>query len=302
MVMLIVGGTGMLYGGLVGAAVFMVAHHYLSGINADLLAILARRLPDRHRDVRARRCARRLLCACRGLAHRPQAGGEAMSVALRTVGLASTSAAFAPSTPYRSLCTRGERHAVIGPNGAGKTSLINLAHRGASTQRRRRVPGRGAHHAPSARPARQARPRAHFPDQQPVSGADRAAIGAAAVCEQRGVATNPWRPIAGMRCGDRRCARDPAHAAPSPHRRRSRKGTCLRPAAAGGDRAGAGVQAAHPPARRAGRRRAQGRERGAVPRHRRPARRRDGAVDRARHGYRVPLCAADHRARGRVRS
>ena len=34
MVMLIVGGTGMLYGGLVGAAVFMVAHHYLSGIDA----------------------------------------------------------------------------------------------------------------------------------------------------------------------------------------------------------------------------------------------------------------------------
>lgn len=33
MVMLIVGGTGMLYGGLVGAAVFMVAHHYLSDIN-----------------------------------------------------------------------------------------------------------------------------------------------------------------------------------------------------------------------------------------------------------------------------
>ena len=34
MVMLIVGGTGMLYGGIVGAAVFMVAHHYLSDINA----------------------------------------------------------------------------------------------------------------------------------------------------------------------------------------------------------------------------------------------------------------------------
>jgi len=33
MVMLIVGGTGMLYGGLVGAAVFMVAHHYLSDLN-----------------------------------------------------------------------------------------------------------------------------------------------------------------------------------------------------------------------------------------------------------------------------
>ena len=34
MVMLIVGGTGMLYGGLIGAAVFMIAHHYLSDINA----------------------------------------------------------------------------------------------------------------------------------------------------------------------------------------------------------------------------------------------------------------------------
>ena len=33
MVMLIVGGTGMLYGGLVGAAVFMVAHQYLSDLN-----------------------------------------------------------------------------------------------------------------------------------------------------------------------------------------------------------------------------------------------------------------------------
>jgi branched-chain amino acid transport system permease protein len=33
MVMLIVGGTAMLYGGLVGAAVFMVAHEYLSDIN-----------------------------------------------------------------------------------------------------------------------------------------------------------------------------------------------------------------------------------------------------------------------------
>ncbi len=34
MVMLIVGGAGMLYGGLVGAAVFMVAHHWLSDLSA----------------------------------------------------------------------------------------------------------------------------------------------------------------------------------------------------------------------------------------------------------------------------
>jgi branched-chain amino acid transport system permease protein len=33
LVMLIVGGTGLLYGGFVGAAVFMIAHHYLSSLD-----------------------------------------------------------------------------------------------------------------------------------------------------------------------------------------------------------------------------------------------------------------------------
>jgi branched-chain amino acid transport system permease protein len=33
MIMLVLGGAGRLYGGLVGAAVFMIAHHYLSGLN-----------------------------------------------------------------------------------------------------------------------------------------------------------------------------------------------------------------------------------------------------------------------------
>ena len=33
MIMLVLGGAGRLYGGLVGAAVFMIAHHYLSDLN-----------------------------------------------------------------------------------------------------------------------------------------------------------------------------------------------------------------------------------------------------------------------------
>ena len=33
MIMLVLGGAGRLYGGLIGATVFMVAHHYLSGMN-----------------------------------------------------------------------------------------------------------------------------------------------------------------------------------------------------------------------------------------------------------------------------
>ena len=33
MIMLVLGGTGRLYGGLVGAAAFMLAHHWLSDLN-----------------------------------------------------------------------------------------------------------------------------------------------------------------------------------------------------------------------------------------------------------------------------
>jgi len=33
LIMLVLGGTGLLYGGLVGAAVFMIAQHFLSGVN-----------------------------------------------------------------------------------------------------------------------------------------------------------------------------------------------------------------------------------------------------------------------------
>jgi branched-chain amino acid transport system permease protein len=33
MIMLVLGGAGRLYGGIVGAAVFMIAHHYLSDLN-----------------------------------------------------------------------------------------------------------------------------------------------------------------------------------------------------------------------------------------------------------------------------
>ncbi len=33
MIMLVLGGAGRLYGGVLGAAVFMIAHHYLSDLN-----------------------------------------------------------------------------------------------------------------------------------------------------------------------------------------------------------------------------------------------------------------------------
>ena len=88
MVMLIVGGTGMLYGGLVGAAVFMVAHDYLSDINPTYWQFWLGAFLIAHRDVRARRGAWRLPAPGARLARaNRETGGGAMSLALRTAGL-----------------------------------------------------------------------------------------------------------------------------------------------------------------------------------------------------------------------
>ena len=63
LIMLVLGGTGRLYGALVGAAVFMMLQDYLVGHQPRLLAVLARRCCWSSRAVRARRhhgrsCAR----------------------------------------------------------------------------------------------------------------------------------------------------------------------------------------------------------------------------------------------------
>ena len=64
LIMLVLGGAGRLYGGLVGAAVFMIAQDYLSGINPGVLAVLARPPAGRRRAVRARRHPRRRSRRC----------------------------------------------------------------------------------------------------------------------------------------------------------------------------------------------------------------------------------------------
>ena len=56
----------------------------------------------------------------------PAAGRAATAPCSRSSGVASTSAASAPSRTRASTSAAGEIHALIGPNGAGKTTLFNL--------------------------------------------------------------------------------------------------------------------------------------------------------------------------------
>ena len=66
LVMLILGGTGRLYGGLIGAAVYMVARDQFSGTQSAILVFLDRPAADRGRHVPAERHSRRAAHFWRG--------------------------------------------------------------------------------------------------------------------------------------------------------------------------------------------------------------------------------------------
>ena len=117
-----------------------------------------------------------------------------------------------------------------------------------------------------------------------------------AVCEREGVRGTWWRRLPAYSARDRRGLRDPGlaaarHATAIAADARAR----LRPAAPARDRARARHQAEGAAARRAGGRRAEGRERRAVRGDRQPVARHHGAVHRARHERRVPLRQPHHR-------
>jgi hypothetical protein len=121
MVMLILGGTGRLYGAFVGATVYMVLEDYFSkwsptywqfgiGLMLVLAVLFARRgvLGVReHRQILLRK-------------------EEVMSAALQVEGLNRAFGALPVTRDVNLTLERGARHALIGPNGAGKTTLVNL--------------------------------------------------------------------------------------------------------------------------------------------------------------------------------
>ena len=175
LVMLVLGGAGRLYGGLIGAAIFMVARDQFSGIAPQFWYLLDRPAADRRRDVPAERHSRRPVATLRSL--EAQMSAPANEIALSTRGLGKKFGSLVVASNININLPKGVRYALIGPNGAGKTTLINLmtgmlrARRGPDLARRR------GHHVAGAAAAGASRPRAHLPDQHPVPAPQRARSG-----------------------------------------------------------------------------------------------------------------------------
>ena len=119
-VMLVLGGAGRLYGGLVGAIIFMVARDQFSGIEPQywyfwigiLLVAVVMLLPNG---------------ILGGLAKLSVALEPVVSApALATRGLAKSFGSLVVASDIEIELPHGVRYALIGPNGAGKTTLINL--------------------------------------------------------------------------------------------------------------------------------------------------------------------------------
>ena len=121
LVILILGGAGRLYGGIIGAIIYMVARDQFSGINPQywyfwigtLLVAVVIFLPNG---------------ILGGLARLMPSGRstDVSTSALSTRGLDKSFGSLVVAKDIALDLPQGERYALIGPNGAGKTTLINL--------------------------------------------------------------------------------------------------------------------------------------------------------------------------------
>ena len=164
LVILILGGAGRLYGGIIGAIIYMVARDQFSGINPQywyfwigaLLVAVVIFLPNGILGGLARLM--------------PSRGGEPVSApALSTRGLDKSFGSLVVANKIEINLPQGERYALIGPNGAGKTTLINLMTGMLQPDGGQILLGSDDITAAQARGTGQARPRAHVPDQHAVS-------------------------------------------------------------------------------------------------------------------------------------
>ena len=124
LLMLVFGGPGALYGGLIGAVVFRVLEELIGNITSAILGVLAR--PGARADgaLRPRWPHRPDAGGGRAAAAR-QAGGPTMSFVLETRQLCKRFGGIIATDKVDFRLAAGARHALIGPNGAGKTTFIN---------------------------------------------------------------------------------------------------------------------------------------------------------------------------------
>ncbi len=139
LLVLIIGGTGYLYGGLIGAVIFKLMQDWIANLTPQYwqfwigLVLVIIVLVGRDRigaftgGVRAfvEQFVRRLIPDRSPAAGLPQEGPD-VPVALETQGLEKHFGGIAAVNDVSLVVQKGARHALIGPNGAGKTTVINL--------------------------------------------------------------------------------------------------------------------------------------------------------------------------------
>ena len=299
MLVLVIGGVGYLYGGLIGAIVFKVLQDVLSawtpqywqfwiGLILVVIVLAGReRLTERVRTLWKGMAGRTTKATSR--CRQPPLGRSDMAIALETKGLVKRFGGLQATDNVSFRLEQGARHALIGPNGAGKTTFINLLTgvlkptSGQILLEGQEITGLRSELRVQRGLARTFQINQLFPAMTPLE-----TIGLA-VSERLGGGRDWWR-VDGQQARDRRRDRRDRAALP-PHgcARRAHVEPALRQAAASGDRRRLRLPAARAPARRAGCRRAGS---GAA----RTARDGGGAAagrlrpsDRARHGSRLQL-------------
>ena len=139
LLILIIGGTGYLYGGIIGALIFRLLQNYLSELTARYwqfwigLLLVAIVLVGRDRIgggfssirtalTRLFRGAKPSAIPTRG----PDHGALPGNAVLETRNLEKRFGGITAASGISIAIRKGARHALIGPNGAGKTTFVNL--------------------------------------------------------------------------------------------------------------------------------------------------------------------------------
>ena len=140
LLVLIIGGTGYLYGGLIGAVIFKLMQDWIANLTPQYwqfwigLVLVLIVLVGRDRVGSWTGGVRALVCRHAAPVHggqrcgpgAPGQGALTMAPVLETVGLEKHFGGLTAVAGLSLKIEKGARHALIGPNGAGKTTVINL--------------------------------------------------------------------------------------------------------------------------------------------------------------------------------